>query len=178
MTVYNSQPHVEHFEVVEAVVDGLQEALGQDVLHGLLEQLGRLRLEVHQDIVFLHEMVKVSQRLHVVLSVAKVDVKFKGLEVGCGGEEREREERSESGGEKGGGEREREGGGYKNNSCKKRYHISLLSSCSMYMYSYMSVNPHCPTYATSSSTSLNKHSNTVSHCIRNSPPALSKQPMP
>ena len=54
----NVATHIKDFKVVEAVVDGLQEALGKKVLHGLLEKLGRLRLKVFDNLfVLLHESV-------------------------------------------------------------------------------------------------------------------------
>lgn len=79
--------HIKNFKVVETVVDGLKKALGEKVLHGLLEELGWLRLEVLDDIILLHEGMQVGQRLHVVLSIARVHIKLIRLK---GGSEKRR----------------------------------------------------------------------------------------
>ena len=80
--------HIKNFKVVEAVVDGLEKALGKEVLHGLLEELGWLRLKVLDNLILLHECMEVGQGLHVVLSIAKVHIKLIGLK---GGSEKRRE---------------------------------------------------------------------------------------
>ena len=54
----NVTAHIKNFKVVDAVIDGLQKTLGEKVPHGLLEQLGWLRLKVFDNLlVLLHESV-------------------------------------------------------------------------------------------------------------------------
>ena len=68
------------------MINGLQEAFGEKVLHGLLEQLGWLRLKVFDNLfIVLHEGAQVRIGVHVVLSIAKVHIKLVGLQGGGGG---------------------------------------------------------------------------------------------
>ena len=70
-------------------MDGLQEALGENIFHGLLEQLGWLRLKVFDDLFVLHEGEQVRTGIHVVLSIAKVHIELVGLQGGGGGDQRQ-----------------------------------------------------------------------------------------
>ena len=76
MYICTTTTHIKNFKIVKAVVDGFQKTLGKKVLHGLFEQLGRLRFKVFDNIFLLHEIVKMCQGLHVVLSITKVHIKL------------------------------------------------------------------------------------------------------